>query len=141
MQRRALLAHAVGDGGDRGEIGLGLRELRRERVLHLLMQRAAGLVRRLRLRDRRVEHPALRRVEVELRLRLRDHLTDFLAAPAHHAVVRAAGPEAVAAGGLSERGAGEGEREGRGRGGRRAPRGEATFVERFAEHDDSFRGG
>jgi hypothetical protein len=74
--RASLVGCGVGCGGDRGEIGLGLRELGIERRLDLVVQRTSAVARGLAVRDRGVELLLLHRVERELVLGARDHVGD-----------------------------------------------------------------
>jgi hypothetical protein len=99
-----LRLRVVGGRSDGGEIGLGFAD-GGQRIVNGLVQRASGLTRGLAARHRRVEHPLLRRVEVELRLGMRDQMTD-------HVVGRAPAVRTVHARRLCQRGArAKGERQ------------------------------
>ncbi len=77
-----LLLDVVGDLRDGFEIRLRLRELRLHRVPDLLVGSAGRFARGLRVGNGRIEHLLLHRVEVELRLRALDQVTDHLVARA-----------------------------------------------------------
>src|SRR5437763_17068155 len=99
------------------------------------MQRTAALVRRFGLRDGRVEHSALRRVEPELRLRIGNEMAEHdVATVRSHPVWTI-----VSIRRLRERTAAESEGQTRRCTGDGATRVETTCLRRTVEHQRSFR--
>jgi MFS family permease len=82
MQRRIGSARAVGGRGNRREIRLGLRELGRKRVMHLLHVGAGRRACRLAGGDRVIPHRLLGSIEAELALEAHDAHHDVAATTA-----------------------------------------------------------
>src|SRR5947207_15427584 len=99
------------------------------------MQRASALARRFGLRDGRVEHPVLRRVELELRLRIGNEMAEHdVATVGSHPVWTTMSMRR-----LRERAAAESEGESRRCNRDGAPRVETTCLKQTVEHERSFR--